>query len=169
MNEQQLAVNRRRFLAGLPAAGIMSALMPGALAAVAQDAGEVTVGMLAAARSLPAPLLRLFPGTRAMACRLFAPGRVFGAARTVAALCGSRSVGVFALPGHRGGASDRDVYVAGAGFGSHIACAPAELPRNRSGTELLPGVLLSAVVPLRGSTEVGIDLTGGIRFPQILL
>ena len=49
MNERQLAVNRRRFLTGLPAAGITSALMPGALAAVAQDAGEVTVGMLAAA------------------------------------------------------------------------------------------------------------------------
>ena len=52
MNERQLAVNRRRFLAGLPAAGITSALMPGALAAVAQDAGEVTVGMLAAAQRI---------------------------------------------------------------------------------------------------------------------
>ncbi len=52
MDEQKLAVNRRRFITGLSAAGITSALMPGALAAVAQDADEVTVEMLAAAQRI---------------------------------------------------------------------------------------------------------------------
>ena len=48
MDEHKLAVNRRRFITGLSAAGIGSTLLPGALAAVAQDADEVTVEMLAA-------------------------------------------------------------------------------------------------------------------------
>ena len=52
MNEQKLAVNRRRFITGLSAAGIGSTLLPGALAAVAQDADEVTVEMLAAAQRI---------------------------------------------------------------------------------------------------------------------
>ena len=46
MDEQKLAMNRRRFIAGLSAAGVGSTLMPGALAAVAQDADEITVEML---------------------------------------------------------------------------------------------------------------------------
>ena len=52
MDEQKLAVNRRRFLAGLSAAGVGSVLMPGALAAVAQDADEITVEMLEAAQRI---------------------------------------------------------------------------------------------------------------------
>ena len=52
MNEQKLAVNRRRFITGLSAAGITSTLLPGALTAVAQDADEVTVEMLAAAQRI---------------------------------------------------------------------------------------------------------------------
>ena len=52
MDEQKLAMNRRRFIAGLSAAGVGSALMPGALAAVAQDAEEITVEMLEAAQRI---------------------------------------------------------------------------------------------------------------------
>ena len=52
MNEQKLAMNRRRFIAGLSAAGVGSTLMPGALAAVAQDADEITVEMLDAAQRI---------------------------------------------------------------------------------------------------------------------
>ena len=52
MDKQRLAMNRRRFLAGLSAAGVGSTLMPGALVAVAQDATEVTVEMLAAAQQV---------------------------------------------------------------------------------------------------------------------
>ena len=52
MNEQKLALNRRRFIAGLSAAGVGSTLMPGALVAVAQDADEVTVEMLEAAQHI---------------------------------------------------------------------------------------------------------------------
>ena len=50
MDESKLAVNRRRFLAGLSAAGLGSTLLPGALVAVAQDADEITVEMLDAAQ-----------------------------------------------------------------------------------------------------------------------
>ncbi len=52
MNEQKLAMNRRRFIAGLSAAGVGSTLLPGALAAVAQDADEITVEMLEAAQRI---------------------------------------------------------------------------------------------------------------------
>ena len=52
MDEKKLAMNRRRFIAGLSAAGVGSALMPGALAAVAQDADEITVEMLEAAQRI---------------------------------------------------------------------------------------------------------------------
>ncbi|MDA1094395.1 MAG: amidase [Acidobacteria bacterium] len=50
MNERKLAVNRRRFIAGLSAAGLGSTLLPGALLAVAQDADEITIEMLEAAQ-----------------------------------------------------------------------------------------------------------------------
>ena len=52
MDEGKLAVNRRRFLAGLSAAGLGSTLLPGALLAVAQDADEITVEMLEAAQQV---------------------------------------------------------------------------------------------------------------------
>jgi len=41
MNEQRLALNRRRFLECFSASGF--ALMPGALMAVAQDAPRITI------------------------------------------------------------------------------------------------------------------------------
>ena len=52
MNERKLAMNRRRFIAGLSAAGVGSTLLPGALAAVAQDADEITVEMLESAQQI---------------------------------------------------------------------------------------------------------------------
>ena len=52
MDERKRAMNRRRFIAGLSAAGVGSTLMPGALAAVAQDADLVTVEMLEAAQRI---------------------------------------------------------------------------------------------------------------------
>ena len=50
MDDQQCAMNRRRFLACLSAAGLGSTLMPGALAAVAQDAETITLEMIEAAQ-----------------------------------------------------------------------------------------------------------------------
>jgi len=46
MDERQAAINRRRFLECFAAAGLGSTLLPGALAAVAQDAAAITAGML---------------------------------------------------------------------------------------------------------------------------
>jgi hypothetical protein len=50
MNEQRLALNRRRFLECFSAAGLT--LMPGALMAVAQDARRITLEMLEAAQRI---------------------------------------------------------------------------------------------------------------------
>ncbi len=52
MDERKRALNRRRFIVGLSAAGISSPFMPGALAAVAQDADLVTVDMLETAQRI---------------------------------------------------------------------------------------------------------------------
>ncbi len=52
MDTKQLTVNRRRFIAGLSVAGVSSALMPGALVAVAKDAKRVTVEMIEVAQNL---------------------------------------------------------------------------------------------------------------------
>ena len=49
MNERQLALNRRRFIECFSAAGLGSTLMPGVLAAVAQDAETITIDMLQSA------------------------------------------------------------------------------------------------------------------------
>ena len=46
MDEQQSAINRRRFIECFSAAGLGSTLLPGALAAVAQDATTITIDML---------------------------------------------------------------------------------------------------------------------------
>src|SRR5262245_43150805 len=51
MDEQQLAVNRRRFIECCAAAGVGSAL-PVALAAVAQDAATITIEMLQSAQQI---------------------------------------------------------------------------------------------------------------------
>jgi Asp-tRNA(Asn)/Glu-tRNA(Gln) amidotransferase A subunit family amidase len=52
MDERQRAINRRRFIECLSTAGIGSALLPGALAAVAQDAATITIDMLQAAQRI---------------------------------------------------------------------------------------------------------------------
>ena len=52
MDDRKLALNRRRFLAGLSAAGVGSAVLPGALLAVAQDADEITIEMLESAQRI---------------------------------------------------------------------------------------------------------------------
>ena len=52
MDEKRLAINRRRFITGLSAAGLGSTLMPGALAAVAQDAETITLEMIEAAQTI---------------------------------------------------------------------------------------------------------------------
>jgi Asp-tRNA(Asn)/Glu-tRNA(Gln) amidotransferase A subunit family amidase len=52
MDDHRLAVNRRRFFACLSAAGLGSTLMPGALAAVAQDADTITIEMIQAAQKI---------------------------------------------------------------------------------------------------------------------
>ena len=49
MNDQ-LAINRRRFVECFTGAGLGASLMPGALAAVAQDAATITIEMLQADR-----------------------------------------------------------------------------------------------------------------------
>jgi hypothetical protein len=50
MDEQQLSLNRRRFLECFSASGLL--LMPGALLAVAQDSARITPEMLAAAEKI---------------------------------------------------------------------------------------------------------------------
>jgi Asp-tRNA(Asn)/Glu-tRNA(Gln) amidotransferase A subunit family amidase len=52
VNEEQLAINRRRFIACFAGAGAAASLMPGALAAVAQDAATITVDMLQSAQRI---------------------------------------------------------------------------------------------------------------------
>lgn len=52
MDERQVSINRRRFLECFAGAGLASALMPGALAAVAQDAPTITIDMLQAAQKI---------------------------------------------------------------------------------------------------------------------
>jgi Asp-tRNA(Asn)/Glu-tRNA(Gln) amidotransferase A subunit family amidase len=52
MDERQCAINRRRFIECLSAAGVGSALLPGALAAVAQDAATITIEMLQSAQQI---------------------------------------------------------------------------------------------------------------------
>jgi len=52
MDERQLAINRRRFIESFSAAGLGSTLMPGALAAVAQDAATITIEMLQSAQQI---------------------------------------------------------------------------------------------------------------------
>ena len=52
MDEKRLVLNRRRFITGLSAVGLGSTLMPGALAAVAQDADRVTIEMIEAAQRI---------------------------------------------------------------------------------------------------------------------
>jgi len=52
MDEQQRSINRRRFIECFAGAGLGSALMPGALAAVAQDAATITADMLQSAMKI---------------------------------------------------------------------------------------------------------------------
>jgi Asp-tRNA(Asn)/Glu-tRNA(Gln) amidotransferase A subunit family amidase len=52
MDEHQRAINRRRFIECFSAAGLGSTLMPGALAAVAQDAEIITIEMIQAAQKI---------------------------------------------------------------------------------------------------------------------
>src|SRR5262245_56230869 len=52
MDERQRAINRRRFVECFAAGGAGAALMPGALAAVAQDASTITMEMLQAAQQV---------------------------------------------------------------------------------------------------------------------
>lgn len=52
MDEQRCAINRRRFIECFSGAGLGSALMPGALAAVAQDAATITIDMIQAAQKI---------------------------------------------------------------------------------------------------------------------
>ncbi len=52
MTDNRLAVNRRRFLSCLSAAGLGGTLLPGALDAVAQDAETITFQMLDAAQAI---------------------------------------------------------------------------------------------------------------------
>ena len=52
MDHQQLEINRRRFIAGFSALGLGSTLLPGALAAVAQDAETITLELLETAQTI---------------------------------------------------------------------------------------------------------------------
>jgi Asp-tRNA(Asn)/Glu-tRNA(Gln) amidotransferase A subunit family amidase len=52
MDEERCSINRRRFIECFSAAGLGSALMPGALAAVAQDAATITIDMLQSAQRI---------------------------------------------------------------------------------------------------------------------
>ena len=52
MDSRQLDTNRRRFITGFFALGLGSTLMPGALAAVAQDAETITLDLIEAAQAI---------------------------------------------------------------------------------------------------------------------
>ena len=52
MDEERCSINRRRFIECFSAAGLGSTLMPGALAAVAQDAATITIDMLQSAQRI---------------------------------------------------------------------------------------------------------------------
>src|SRR6266849_7933119 len=52
MDDAQRAINRRRFIECCSAAGLGSTLLPGALAAIAQDAATITVDMLQSAQRI---------------------------------------------------------------------------------------------------------------------
>lgn len=52
MDDHRCAINRRRFLACFSTAGLGSTLLPGALAAVAQDSETITIEMLEAAQTI---------------------------------------------------------------------------------------------------------------------
>ena len=52
MAHQQLDMNWRRFMAGFCALGLGSTLMPGALAAIAQDAETITLDLIEAAQAI---------------------------------------------------------------------------------------------------------------------
>src|SRR2546430_5650222 len=52
MDERQRAINRRRFIECFSAAGLGSTLLPGALAAVAEDAATITIDMLQASQQI---------------------------------------------------------------------------------------------------------------------
>jgi Asp-tRNA(Asn)/Glu-tRNA(Gln) amidotransferase A subunit family amidase len=52
MDEQERSLNRRRFVECCAGAGLGAALMPGALAAVAQDAATITIEMLQSAQKI---------------------------------------------------------------------------------------------------------------------
>jgi len=52
MDEKRRAMNRRRFVACFSVGGLGSTLLPGALAAVADDAETITIEMVQAAQSI---------------------------------------------------------------------------------------------------------------------
>src|SRR5712692_11060774 len=52
VDERQRSINRRRFIECFSAAGLGSTLMPGALAAIAQDAATITIDMLESAQRI---------------------------------------------------------------------------------------------------------------------
>jgi len=52
MDERQRSINRRRFIECCSAAGVGSTLMPGALAAIAQEAATITIDMLESAQRI---------------------------------------------------------------------------------------------------------------------
>jgi len=52
MDERQRSINRRRFIECCSAAGVGSTLVPGALAAIAQDAATITIDMLESAQRI---------------------------------------------------------------------------------------------------------------------
>ena len=52
MNEPQRWINRRRFIECFSAGGAAAVLMPGALAAVAQDAETISIEMLQSAQQI---------------------------------------------------------------------------------------------------------------------
>ncbi len=52
MNDERLAVNRRRFFECLSAIGLGSTLMPDALTIAAQDSDTITIEMIEAAQTL---------------------------------------------------------------------------------------------------------------------
>jgi Asp-tRNA(Asn)/Glu-tRNA(Gln) amidotransferase A subunit family amidase len=89
MDEQRRAINRRRFIECFSVAGLGSTLLPGALAAVAQDAATITIDLLQAAQRIAGVSFTLDEQRRLLEKLNGASGYVAGFARLRAANLGS--------------------------------------------------------------------------------
>src|SRR3954463_7160616 len=104
MDELQRSINRRRFIECCSAAGVAAALMPGALAAVAEDAVTITADMLESAQRIAGVSFTADEQRRLLDMLNGPAGYVAGFARVRAANLGSTQPAIVfkpVLPGRK--------------------------------------------------------------------